>query len=119
MLPRVPFQKIKEAVLGKRYILSIALLPPREMKPQMAYRYHKGSPHGVTSKGGKTSNVLSFPLSKTSGEILICPSAGRPYTVEYLFIHGLLHLKGLPHGATMESAEQKLLARFSITKERA
>lgn len=29
--------------------------------------------------------------------------------VTYLFIHGLLHLKGMEHGYTMERTEKKLL----------
>ena len=59
-----------------------------------------------------TSNVLSFPLSKTSGEILICKSAAKPYTPEFLFIHGLLHLKGYKHGGIMEHEEAKLVKKF-------
>lgn len=62
----------------------------------------------------KTSNVLAFPLSKTSGEILICKSAAKPYTPEYLFIHGCLHLKGSKHGATMEREEYRILKRFGL-----
>jgi len=58
--------------------------------------------------------VLSFPLSKNSGEILICKSAAKPYTVDYLFIHGVCHLKGYKHGATMESIESRLLKKFGF-----
>jgi ssRNA-specific RNase YbeY (16S rRNA maturation enzyme) len=65
-----------------------------------------------SKKKDKVSNVLAFPLSKTSGEILICPAAARPYTLDYLFIHGCLHLKGMDHGGRMNSAEQDLLKRF-------
>lgn len=61
-----------------------------------------------------TSNVLSFPLSKTSGEIVICKSAAKPYTLEFLFIHGLLHLKGYKHGGIMEHEEAKLVKKFGI-----
>ena len=68
------------------------------------------------SRTTKTSNVLSFPLSKTSGEILICKAAAKPYTVEFLFIHGLLHLKGLKHGAIMEGEESRLLKRFGFAR---
>lgn len=64
----------------------------------------------------KTSNVLAFPLSKTSGEILICKSAAKPYTVEFLFIHAALHLKGLKHGATMEREEDRFLKRFKLSR---
>ena len=78
------------------------------MRKAMRYRYKKIS-------GKKTSNILSFPLSKTSGEILICPKAAKPYSVGYLFIHGLLHLKGRVHGATMEREERRLLKAFGLS----
>lgn len=62
----------------------------------------------------KTSNVLAFPLSKTSGEIVICKAAAKPYTADFLFIHGLLHLKGYKHGGIMEREEAKLIKKFGI-----
>lgn len=62
----------------------------------------------------KTSNVLAFPLSKASGEILICKAAAKPYSPAYLFIHACLHLKGRKHGATMEREERRLLERFGL-----
>jgi len=65
----------------------------------------------------KTSNVLAFPLSKTSGEILICKKAAKPFTPEYLFIHGLYHLKGYKHGATMERIERRTLLRFGFKRD--
>lgn len=98
------FNELKDLVLGTEYDLSVAFLLPAEMR-----RVTK-----KTKNVDKVSNVLSFPLSRVSGEILICRKAAAPYTVPYLFIHGLLHLKGLKHGARMESAEQKLLKRFSL-----
>lgn len=106
------FRRLKKEVLGEAYDLSFAFITPAKMRQVMKY---KKLPPGELSNT-KTSNVLSFPLSKTSGEILICKSAAKPYTVEYLFIHGLLHIKGLKHGATMERTEEKLLKRFSCKK---
>jgi len=68
-------------------------------------------------------NVLSYALDAKSGEILICLAEARKQApvydmkerefILYLFIHGLLHLKGRVHGATMERSERKLLAEFS------
>jgi ssRNA-specific RNase YbeY (16S rRNA maturation enzyme) len=106
------FSNIKNDVLGEAYDLSFAFIPPREMRKVMKF---KKLPPNKLSKTA-TSNVLSFPLSKTSGEILICKSAAKPYTPEYLFIHGLLHIKGMKHGDTMERAEDKLLKRFLCKK---
>jgi len=67
-------------------------------------------------------NVLSYEVGKKSGEIIICLSEAAkqasdfnlaPLTFHlYLFIHGLLHLKGWAHGVRMERCEQKLLAQF-------
>lgn len=101
------FKKIKDAVLGKRYDLSLAYVSPAAMRRAMKYK---------ASASKKTSNVLAFPLSKTSGEILICKSAAKPYSVDFLFIHGALHLKGLKHGATMEREEDRLLRRFKLSR---
>ena len=73
-------------------------------------------------------NVLSFEVGKKSGEIIICPSIAKKqaplynltYTqmVGFLFIHGLLHLKGVSHGATMDKKEREILSRFiSVPKK--
>jgi ssRNA-specific RNase YbeY (16S rRNA maturation enzyme) len=99
------YKKIKEAILGKRYDLSVAFVPPSRMQQAMKYKKESAK---------KVSNVLAFPLSKTSGEILICKKAAKPFTVDYLFIHGLLHLKGHKHGATMERIERRVLTRFGL-----
>jgi ssRNA-specific RNase YbeY (16S rRNA maturation enzyme) len=103
-MARLPYTKIKDDVLGKKYELSLAFLLPKEML-------------AVTKKYKKKdhiSNVLSFPLSKTSGEILICKEAAAPFTVGYLFIHGLLHLKGCKHSATMERIERLYLKKWGL-----
>ena len=70
-----------------------------------------------------TPNVLSYVAGAKSGEIIICPAVAKRQAPDYdlsyknfiiyLFIHGLLHLKGHPHGATMEKHERALMARFS------
>lgn len=101
------FSKIKKTVLGDRYELSVAFLSAAQMRKAMRYK---------KDPAAKTSNVLAFPLSTDSGEILICKSAAKPYSVEFLFIHGVLHLKGLKHGATMEREEDRLLKRFGFSR---
>lgn len=74
---------------------------------------------------GKTyiPNVLSYALGGKSGEIIICPreakrqasayGMGTRIFVLYLFIHGILHIKGWVHGGKMEKCEQNLLAKFA------
>jgi len=67
-------------------------------------------------------NVLSYETGRKSGEIIICPRVARrqapSYDLSYramvgfLFIHGLLHLKGLRHGATMDRQEREVLSQF-------
>lgn len=69
-------------------------------------------------------NVLSYETGKKSGEIIICPAVAKRQAASYgysykdfipfLFIHGLLHLKGYPHGATMERNERAAMARFGF-----
>ncbi|HVW71854.1 MAG TPA: rRNA maturation RNase YbeY [Candidatus Paceibacterota bacterium] len=76
-------------------------------------------------KKSYTPNVLSYPTGKKSGELIIClevakeqaPEYGMRYAefVGYLFIHGLLHLKGMAHGSTMERAERQLMSRLAPT----
>lgn len=70
-----------------------------------------------------TPNVLSYRLGTKSGEIFICPTEAAKQAPSfhltpsilhlYLFIHGLLHIKGWAHGARMEECEQKLLKRYA------
>ena len=112
-LPRVPFLDIKEKILGKRYELSISFVDPKKAKDlNTAYRGKDYVP-----------NTLSFPLTKTSGEIILCTAAMRKeyrsfgmefekYLV-FLVIHSCLHLKGYSHGGTMERKEKELLELFS------
>ena len=63
------------------------------------------------------TDILSFPLSKTSGEIVLCMPEVQTHArawgvttaayLPYLVIHGLLHLRGLDHGAIMDKEEKK------------
>ncbi len=108
-LPRLPFDSIKEKILGTKYDLSVSFISAStQAKLNKKYRGKTG-----------TTNILSFPLSKTSGEITFdlarvrkdAPLFDMSYKkfLHYLFIHGLLHLKGYEHGSTMEKAEKKWL----------
>lgn len=74
-------------------------------------------------KKSYTPNVLSYALGEMSGEVFIClaeaakqapaHNMGEREFVLYLFIHGLLHLKGWAHGSIMEQWERKLVNQFS------
>ena len=113
-LPGLPFAQMKDAVMGKKYELSLVFVgEKRSRKLNKEYR-----------QKDKSGNVLSFPLDKKNGEIFICPvrarremkNFGRKYDnfIAFLFIHGLCHLKGMDHGSTMEKAEEKIRAQFSV-----
>ncbi len=113
-LPRVPFLAIKNKALGKKYNLSLVFVGnTQSRKINKSYRGKD-----------KPTNVLSFEFDKTHGEILIAPAVAekeaklfdREYDnfIAFLFIHGLMHLKGMDHGSTMEKAEEKLRKQFGI-----
>ena len=106
------FETIKRHVLGKTYTLSLTFIgDARSQTLNKTYR-RKDYP----------TNVLSFPLDAASGEILINLALAKREArkfgttqarhTTYLFIHGLLHLKGHTHGDTMEKQEKALLKRF-------
>jgi len=112
-LPSLPFVYIKNKILGEKYELGVSFLSANKQKKlNMTYR-------GIN----KTTNILSFPITKTSGDITFdlikvkkdAPLFNMTYTkfLQYLFIHGLLHLKGFDHGAIMERQEKKYIKIFS------
>ena len=113
-LPHVPFASIKDAGLGLNYSLSLVFIGEKEsQKLNFSYRGKN-----------KPTNILSFPLDKKSGEIFITLSVARKEAlmfdrtfsnfIAFLFIHGLMHLKGHLHGDTMERAESKLRRKFAV-----
>ena len=113
----VPFVKIKEAVLGKHYRLSLVFIGDK--RSQTLNRVYR--------KKNKRANVLAFPLSKGEGELFInqtqalreAPAfkmASKDF-LAYLFIHGLLHLKGMQHGGRMDTAENRIQKQFRIHRK--
>jgi|SRR3989344_6203637 len=111
-LPSVPFGKIKNTTLGKDYSLSLVFVGEKKSsKLNFSYRGQD-----------KPTNILSFPLDKKNGEIFITLKVAKKQAksfnrkldnfLAFLFIHGLMHLKGYSHGATMERAEAKLRRQF-------
>lgn len=108
------FQEIKDKILGKDYDLSWAFITPERMQ-ELNKQYRNQD---------KPTDILSFPLSKTEGEIYLCeeevakeaPKFDRdPENFTYfLFIHGCVHLKGYDHGSTMERIEAKFRKEFGV-----
>jgi probable rRNA maturation factor len=113
-MPRLVFLRMKEAVLGKKYELSVAVVCARKMRDLNKRWGNKD----------KTTDILSFPLSKDEGEIYISPAMAkkeaknfdRPYDnfILFLFIHGLVHLKGYEHGVAMERVEKRFREQFYV-----
>ncbi len=119
--PTLPYRALSRAVLGARYDLSVALVG--DARARALNRRYRGK--------DKSANVLSFPLGAHAGEIVLnlraarrdAPRFSRPYRlmVATLFIHGILHLKGLPHGRRIDKLERKLMLQYvspSVTRHR-
>jgi probable rRNA maturation factor len=112
-LPSLPFVYMKNTILGEKYELGVSFLSAHKQK-KLNIQYRNIN---------KTTNILSFPLSKNSGDITFdlvkvkkdAHLFNMTYKkfLQYLFIHGLLHLKGLDHGAIMDRQEKKFLKMFS------
>ncbi len=112
-LPRLPFVYIKNAILGEKYELGVGFVSPRKQK-EINKNYRNTD---------KTTNILSFPITESSGDITFdlskvkadAPLFKMTYSkfLKYLFIHGCLHLKGFDHSSIMEKQEQKFLKMFS------
>lgn len=114
-IPALPFEQMTRMALGASFELSLVICGDSlAQKMNKKYRHKTYSP-----------NVLSFPLSKTEGEIFLnvrkAAREARGLNVPLrerlalLFVHGCFHLKGMRHGRIMESAETKVLRKFGLT----
>lgn len=111
-ISKIGYEKIADFALGKNYELSLVFIGPKKMR-ELNFKFRQKD---------KSTNILSFPLSKNEGEIFICPAVAkdeikivkRPIAeyLKYLFIHGITHLKGFDHGSKMEKEENKIREKF-------
>ena len=103
-MKKADIEKIKNDILGKRYELSFCFISKNKIKSLNKKYRGKDEP----------TDILSFPLEKDSGEILICKEIARKKknSILFLVIHGMLHLKGLEHGAKMEAYELTHYSRY-------
>jgi rRNA maturation RNase YbeY len=103
---------LKEQLFDADYELSVAFISAARSS-ELNHRFRGQN---------KPASVLSFPLSPSSGEILLNRAAAQAgaalrgeklekYLI-YLLIHGLLHLKGYQHGSKMEASEKKFLQKY-------
>lgn len=112
--PRLPYEQIKNDLLGRPYSLSLVFVGP-------------GRARALNRKNRKKTyvpNVLSFPLDDSHGEIFITPQIAKKEAkrrgmttqgyVGYLFIHALLHLKGGRHGDTMDTLERQYCTKYNL-----
>lgn len=107
--PKHPYERLTASVLPD---FEISLVFVGETRARALNKSLRGKDY--------VPNVLSYLSGKKSGEIIICLTEARrqassygltyPQYVGFLFIHGLLHLKGMPHGTRMERYEEKLMA---------
>lgn len=114
VLPTIPFREIKEAILGDKYVLNLVIASSEKLlELNRTYRQKNVS-----------TDILSFPLSESEGEIYISPTEASKESVKFdrgpenflafLFIHGCVHLKGYDHGPEMETVETTFRKRFQI-----
>lgn len=113
-LPSLPFVAMKNKILGTKYELSISFVGKTES--QKLNKTYRGKDY--------PTNVLSFELSKTSGELVLQPACvkrdAKNFDMDYsnflafLLIHGMLHLKGMEHGSTMEGQEVRFKKMFGV-----
>lgn len=112
--PRLPYQDMKDDVLGHAYSLSLVFVGQK--RAQAINRTNRGKSY--------IPNVLSFPLDARAGEVFITPQIAQVEARErgmttdgyigFLFIHALLHLKGGRHGDTMEKLEHMYCRRYHL-----
>ena len=115
-LPSLPLEHLCSVLLGSRFeleVVSVGQIRSRVLNKK--YR-KKDSP----------TNILSFPLSKSEGQLVINLFLSRKQAtsqhvsyrdyVLYLLVHGMLHLKGYDHGRKMEALEEQTLRHYT-TKE--
>lgn len=111
-IPDIKFDDIKNSALGKPYTLSVVFATPEESR-RINKEYRKKD---------KPTNILSFPYTFVSGEIVLCPElimaesnkmnlSYKTY-LTYLLIHGLTHLAGFDHSLLMERREIELRKKY-------
>ncbi len=113
-LPSLRFEQIKNSVLKNQYELDLTFVGKKKI--QSLNKKHRGI--------DRATDILSFPISDEMGEIYICIEIadkksklfGRTSEnyLEFVFLHGLVHLLGYDHGEKMEKIEADFRNKFSI-----
>lgn len=106
--------EIKNAVLGDNYDLTLSVIGTEHIQTL-----------NRTTRGIDTpTDILSFPLDEETGEIYINLECARTEAekfdrtyenfLSFLLIHGMVHLKGIDHGSTMERIEARFRKEFGV-----
>jgi probable rRNA maturation factor len=108
------FNDVSDRILGKDYELSLVFVG--NSLSRKLNKSHRNI--------DKPTDILSFTLDKTAGEIFInlpyakrkCKKFDRNFSnyVKFIFIHGCFHLKGFEHGSRMDSEELKIQKEFNV-----
>jgi probable rRNA maturation factor len=104
---------IKNEILGKKYDLNIYFVGDKKMKAiNSQYR-----------KKDYVTDILSFPY-EDFGEIYFCINKviqkAKSFNtttenyLQYLFVHGMIHLLGHDHGDKMDVLEKKYTKKLNI-----
>lgn len=120
----LPYAAIARHLLGPHYELSLVICGDA-LARRMYLTHRKPRIKGEPDRGASyASNVLSFPYAKDAGEIFLnvrkaereaaAGAVSARKRTAHLLVHGLLHLKGYDHGATMERLERDTLRKFSL-----
>ncbi len=105
LLPKAPYKRIAETVLGSAYELSVAAVSP--LKARELNKKYRNKTY--------TPDVLAFPYGKLEGEIILNAQAIKREAgkmgmtpsgyAAYIFMHACVHLTGREHGKEMSDKE--------------
>lgn len=104
----------KDLILKKKYKLSITFVGIAKMKSiNTQYR-----------EIAKSTDILSFPIDGTMGEIYLCMEIVEKKAklfemkttdyLKYVLVHGMIHLLGHDHGEKMDSLEKIYTEKLHI-----
>lgn len=108
-------RSIKDQILGKGYELNVYFVGEDKIR----------SVNQIYRKKDYVTDILSFPyLEEKFGEIYICINKANQKSklfettekkyLEYLLVHGMIHLLGHDHGDSMDALEKKHTKKLNI-----
>lgn len=116
-LPNLPFLELKQDILRTGYDLTLNFVDSKTA--QKLNDLHRQKDY--------IPNTLSFPYTDKSGEIFLqletiyeqAPEfeMDKETYLTYIYIHSLLHLKGLDHGREMEKLEEQYLKKYATMSQ--